>query len=65
MGNGTVCLMGDCDKASHKFDRKRVHAIDYGLDFYAPQHCDGITFEAEGNVLMDVEKYDLTFDKEI
>lgn len=37
VGNGTVCLMGDYDKAAHKFDRKRVHAIDYGLDFYAPQ----------------------------
>ena len=37
VGNGTVCLMGDYDKANHKFDRKRVHAIDYGLDFYAPQ----------------------------
>lgn len=37
VGNGTVCLMGDYDKETHKFDRKRVHAIDYGLDFYAPQ----------------------------
>ena len=37
VGNGTVCLMGDYDKATHKFDRKRLHAIDYGLDFYAPQ----------------------------
>ena len=31
---------------------------------YTPRHCDGISFEAEGNVLMDIEKYDLTFDKE-
>lgn len=37
VGNGTVCLMGDYDKKTHRFDRKRVHAIDYGLDFYAPQ----------------------------
>lgn len=37
VGNGTMCLMGDYDKKTHQFDRKRVHAIDYGLDFYAPQ----------------------------
>lgn len=37
VGNGTVCLIGDYDKKNHKFDRKHVHAIDYGLDFYAPQ----------------------------
>lgn len=37
IGNGTVCLMGDYNKESHSFDRKRVHTIDYGLDFYAPQ----------------------------
>lgn len=37
IGNGTVCLMGDYNKESHSFDRKCVHTIDYGLDFYAPQ----------------------------
>lgn len=37
VGNGTMALMGDYDKKTHTFDRKRVHAIDYGLDFYAPQ----------------------------
>ena len=26
---------------------------------YTPQECDGISFESEGNVLIDVEKYDL------
>jgi beta-fructofuranosidase len=31
------------------------------MTLYTPQDCDGISFEAEGNVLMDVEKYDLTF----
>lgn len=36
-GNGTVCLMGDYDRETHKFERRRVQAIDYGLDFYAPQ----------------------------
>ena len=37
VGNGTVCLMGEYDKKTHTFHRKRLHAIDYGLDFYAPQ----------------------------
>lgn len=36
-GYGTVCLMGDYDKQQHQFARKRVQAIDYGIDFYAPQ----------------------------
>lgn len=31
------------------------------MTLYTPQEFDGISFEAEGNVLMDVEKYDLTF----
>ena len=37
VGNGTMFLMGDFDKQTHTFTRKRVQAIDYGLDFYAPQ----------------------------
>ena len=37
LGHGTLCLMGDYDKAAHRFDRKRAQAIDYGIDFYAPQ----------------------------
>lgn len=36
-GHGTMFLMGDYDKKAHTFTRKRVQAIDYGLDFYAPQ----------------------------
>lgn len=36
-GNGTICFMGDYDKKTHKFEQERMHAIDYGLDFYAPQ----------------------------
>ncbi len=31
------------------------------MTIYTPQEFDGISFEAEGNVLIDVEKYDLTF----
>ena len=31
---------------------------------YTSQHCDGISFEAEGNVLVDVEKYDLLISNE-
>lgn len=37
VGNGTMFLMGDFDRKTHTFTRKRVQAIDYGLDFYAPQ----------------------------
>ena len=36
-GNGTVCLIGDCEPGSGDFVRRHVQAIDYGLDFYAPQ----------------------------
>ena len=36
-GNGTVCLMGTYDKQNRVFDRRRVQAVDYGIDFYAPQ----------------------------
>ena len=36
-GNGNVCLVGQFDPASGRFDRRRIQAIDYGIDFYAPQ----------------------------
>ena len=36
-GNGTVCLIGDYDPAGKGFTRQFVQAVDYGLDFYAPQ----------------------------
>ena len=36
-GNGTVCLIGSYDPATHQFQRENVQAIDYGIDFYAPQ----------------------------
>ena len=36
-GNATVCLMGQYDKEQHHLNRENVQAIDYGLDFYAPQ----------------------------
>lgn len=36
-GNGTVCLIGDYVPAGDGFYRQFVQAIDYGLDFYAPQ----------------------------
>ena len=34
-GSGTLCLIGDCD--ADGFHRQYAQAIDYGLDFYAPQ----------------------------
>lgn len=36
-GNGTLCLIGSYDRGTHCFTRECVQAIDYGLDFYAPQ----------------------------
>lgn len=36
-GNGTMFLIGCYDRKNHVFERDNVHAVDYGLDFYAPQ----------------------------
>lgn len=36
-GNVTAALIGNLDKETYEFKRELVHAIDYGLDFYAPQ----------------------------
>lgn len=36
-GNCTMCLTGQYDPGTHYFGREQVQAIDYGLDFYAPQ----------------------------
>ena len=36
-GNANVCLIGSFDRHSHHLNRQNVQAIDYGLDFYAPQ----------------------------
>ena len=36
-GNGTVCLIGSCDKDNFDFREEFDQAIDYGIDFYAPQ----------------------------
>lgn len=36
-GYDVCCLLGDYDKVSRTFTRKKIAAVDYGLDFYAPQ----------------------------
>ena len=36
-GNNTMCLIGDYDPEGQGFQRRSAQAIDYGLDFYAPQ----------------------------
>lgn len=41
-GNNTVYLIGKYDKGNKTFNRENYRAIDYGIDFYAPQ-----TFENE------------------
>lgn len=36
-GNGTVCLIGHIDEKTGEFIEEADQAIDYGIDFYAPQ----------------------------
>ena len=36
-GNGTLCLIGGFDEQGKTFQEERNQAIDYGIDFYAPQ----------------------------
>ena len=36
-GDGTLFLIGQYDEKTNKFERDNVQAVDYGLDFYAPQ----------------------------
>ncbi len=36
-GNGTLCLIGEYDRERFHLVRENIQAIDYGLDFYAPQ----------------------------
>ena len=36
-GNGVFCLLGRFDPDTGRFDEQRDQAVDYGIDFYAPQ----------------------------
>ena len=36
-GHGTLALIGNFDMENCKFQRENIQAIDYGIDFYAPQ----------------------------
>ena len=36
-GNGTVCMIGRYDEGEKRFIPEADQAIDYGIDFYAPQ----------------------------
>ncbi len=36
-GNGTLCLIGDFDQETETFTEQHDQAVDYGIDFYAPQ----------------------------
>ncbi|MCI8374130.1 MAG: glycoside hydrolase family 32 protein [Lachnospiraceae bacterium] len=36
-GNGTVCFIGTYDEETGAFTEEQNQAIDYGIDFYAPQ----------------------------
>ena len=36
-GNGTLCLIGGYDEKTNTFIEEHNQAVDYGIDFYAPQ----------------------------
>ena len=36
-GHNSVYFLGDYDSQTHKFEKEAPHALDYGMDFYAPQ----------------------------
>ncbi len=36
-GNGTLCIIGERDEATYTLKEQYHQAIDYGIDFYAPQ----------------------------
>lgn len=36
-GNGTLCIIGEYDEKTETFTEEQNQAIDYGIDFYAPQ----------------------------
>ncbi|MDO4523231.1 MAG: glycoside hydrolase family 32 protein [Eubacteriales bacterium] len=36
-GNGTLCVIGEYDAETDSFTEQKHQAIDYGIDFYAPQ----------------------------
>ena len=36
-GNGTAAMIGHFDEDSKRFVPEKVHSVDYGIDFYAPQ----------------------------
>lgn len=36
-GNGTLCLIGNYDEKEETFTEESDQAVDYGIDFYAPQ----------------------------
>lgn len=36
-GNGTLCLTGEFDQQTETFTEEADQAVDYGIDFYAPQ----------------------------
>lgn len=41
-GHGTMCIIGSYDKEHNKFNREHIQAIDYGIDFYAPQTLESV-----------------------
>lgn len=40
-GNNTLCIIGDYEEATDTFIPQIYHAIDHGIDFYAPETTEG------------------------
>ena len=55
-GNGTLCLIGDYDPEKG-FTRRSAQAIDYGLDFYAPQTLEAPDGRLIQNPVRGLEAY--------
>ncbi len=41
-GHGTVCIIGSYDAETNRFTREHIQAIDYGIEFYAPQTIEAL-----------------------
>ncbi|MCR5452696.1 MAG: glycoside hydrolase family 32 protein [Lachnospiraceae bacterium] len=47
-GNGTIVVIGEFDETTGEFKEESISAIDYGIDFYAPQTI----LDKDGNRVM-------------
>ncbi len=60
-GDCTMFLIGSYDEQTRRFERENVQAVDYGLDFYAPQTT--VTPDGRRVVLGWMQNWDTCFAK--